>query len=1005
MKVDFEAIKAATDIVGVIASYGVKLKRAGQDFVGLCPFHQEKAASFHVTPAKGLFHCFGCHAKGNVIQFVALKEGVREREAAVKLLGRKPEVRGQKSEVRSQRSEDGSERPGEVTGLLQRVAGFYAKTLLKDRAGLDYLKRRNLADPAMLGAFQVGYSNGSLLKALPREGEIPESLKKLGVLKADGREHFQGCITVPIFDAGGNVSGIYGRRGEPTDDAPSAVGNPSPNHLYLPGPHRGVWNGACARTSPTLLVTEAIFDGLALWQAGFKNVIALYGARGWTPDHAALFKTNPIREVFLCLDNDEAGREGARELREKLLPDLVRGVHVVSWPAGVKDAAEFFTPARKPAEFEALLKAANPSTEQKSEQTLKLGEETVMMTPGGFVAEYAGRRYQCQAIEQASPARLKATVKVQEAGGRFHIDTVDFYLSRHRRVFISEASRLLRETTEVIEADVNRLIGQLEAYARQRAVEPSAAVTLVSEEDKAEGLKLGRCVALADEILRDVEQLGLVGEQTNKLMAYLVMTSRKMDDPLALMILSGSGAGKSLLQDTLLQLCPEEDLVKLTSLTDRALFYKGEHALKNKVLALEEVAGAEGAYYAIRNLISAKKLVIESTIKNPLTGQLTTQVNTVYGPTAVFQTTTRPDLDAETRSRFIITSIDESAEQTRAILEAQRHRHTLAGLRRKKQREAIFRRHHAFQRLLKPLPVVNPFEPLLSYAEDRLAVRRDNPKYLNLVLAVTFLHQFQRPLKHDADSGLDYLETTLDDIAIANDLATALFGQSLDDLSRPSRELLKLIRRMVDELRRKTGAPDGKRAGGGPLPGSLGGQPYRTPHSPSPRPSPRGEGDPAIMGGGITGSGGASTFNRRAVREFTGWSDYQVKIHIKALEELEYLVPLTGRRGQTFCYKLAWEGEGLDGERFLPGLIQVEELRRKAEALGLEAAGEQSKLGGPKTQVGGPKTKLEGARRVQVGPGRNGQTPHEQGPEPLSEPKLEGEAGGPVPVDGERKGS
>ena len=463
-----------------------------------------------------------------------------------------------------------------------------------------------------------------------------------------------------------------------------------------------------------------------------------------------------------------------------------------------------------------------------------------------------------------------------------------------------------------------------------------------------------------------MEKLGLVGEQTNKLMAYLVMTSRKMDDPLALMILSGSGAGKSLLQDTLLQLCPEEDLVKLTSLTDRALFYKGEHALKNKVLALEEVAGAEGAYYAIRNLISAKKLVIESTIKNPLTGQLTTQVNTVYGPTAVFQTTTRPDLDAETRSRFIITSIDESAEQTRAILEAQRHRHTLEGLRRKKQREAIFKRHHAFQRLLKPLPVVNPFEPLLSYAEDRLAVRRDNPKYLNLVLAVTFLYQFQRPVKHDGQSGLDYLETTLDDIAIANDLAAALFGQSLDDLSRPSRELLKLIRRMVDGMQRKTGPPDGKRAGGGVM------------------------------------AGAAATFNRRAVREFTGWSDYQVKIHIKALEELEYLVPLSGRRGQIFWYKLAWEGEGLEGERFLPGLIPVEELRRKAEVLGLEAAGAKAKAGGSKTQVGGPKTKLEGARRVQVGPGRNGETPYEQGPKPLGKAKLEGQSGAHVPVIGKQ---
>ena len=91
--------------------------------------------------------------------------------------------------------------------------------------------------------------------------------------------------------------------------------------------------------------------------------------------------------------------------------------------------------------------------------------------------------------------------------------------------------------------------------------------------------------------------LGVIGEDSNKLLSYLVMTSRKLPEPLALLILSGSGAGKSYLQDTVLALCPEEDLVKLTSLTDQALFYRGEDSLRHKVLALEEQAGAKGADY------------------------------------------------------------------------------------------------------------------------------------------------------------------------------------------------------------------------------------------------------------------------------------------------------------------------------------------------------------------------------------------------------------------------
>jgi DNA primase len=947
MKVDFEAIKAATDIVSVITGYGVQFKKAGRDYVALCPFHTEQTPSFHVTPEKGLFHCFGCEAKGNVIQFVAMKEGIGEREAAVKLLATVPGVSNGKSLQTATKKTQSDEpkkilKPGEAAALLQRVVNFYVKTLAKDRAGLDYLKSRNLSDAAMLGTFQIGYSNGSLLKVLPRDETILDGLKTLGVLKADGREHFEGCVTVPIFDEQSNVCGIYGRR----------VNDGEPSHLYLPGPHRGVWNGGSAKTNQTLLIAEAILDGLALWQAGYRNVIALYGTNGWTADHEALFKANPIREVFLCLDNDEGGNKATERLKTELLaeghqPPLVKAVHVIQWPEGVKDAAEFFL-TRNAADFETLLKAANPQPEQPA--TVSQGEQ-ITMTPTGFIAAYAGRRYECQAIEQPSPARLKATVKAVTSNGRFHIDTVDFYLSRPRRVFIGEAARLWREKVETIEEDMNRLIGQLESYAQKQA-ENIQAVVLVNDEDKAEGMKLGRHPDLAGEILRDVEKLGLVGEQHNKLMGYLVMTSRKLDDPLALLILSGSGAGKSLLQDTLLKLCPDEDLVKLTSLTDRALFYKGENALRHKALALEEVAGAEGAYYAIRNLISAKKLVIESTVKNPLTGTLTTQVNTVHGPTAVFQTTTQPDVDAETRSRFIITSVDESPEQTKAILEAQRHRHTLEGLRRKKLCEAVSKRHHAFQRLLKPVPVVNPFEPLLSYAEDRLAVRRDNPKYLNLILAVTFLHQMQRAVKHDAESGQDYIETTLGDIAVANQLAAALFGQTLDELSRPSRELLKLIRKMVDGIEKADRQRDGK-----------------------------------IIGGSAT------TFTRRAVREFTGWSDYQVKIHIKQLEELEYLVPISGRRGQSFSYRLAWEGEGLDGERFMPGLIAVEELRHKAQVVGLS-----SEQVGAKTEVEGRKSKLEGSSRAQVGLNQNGEKPREQKVKSRSVQKL-------VEKNGERIGA
>jgi len=172
------------------------------------------------------------------------------------------------------------------------------------------------------------------------------------------------------------------------------------------------------------------------------------------------------------------------------------------------------------------------------------------------------------------------------AGSRFHIDTVDFYLSRSRKSFVAEAARLFRELPDAIEADMNRLIVAVEKYLAQKLEGASAAVVTVPDADRLEALRMGRSAGLVDELQRDLSKLGIIGEEGNRLLLYLGLTSRKMDDPLAIQILSSSGAGKSHLQDAVLSLCPAEDLIKLTSLSGQALFYKGEDSLRHKCLAI-----------------------------------------------------------------------------------------------------------------------------------------------------------------------------------------------------------------------------------------------------------------------------------------------------------------------------------------------------------------------------------------------------------------------------------
>ena len=218
--VDFTKIKQTTDIVHVVESYGVKLAKAGKEYRGNCPFHEDTGSHLYVNREKGVFFCQVCGETGNVIQFVAKKEGISEKEAALKLCSQIPGVQRlslpEGGKLREEEVKPVSSQPlvsdVERATLLKRVVSFYAKTLMQAREGFDYLKSRNLSDPTMLEVFQVGYCNGTLHKVLPRSGEIIEQLKAIGILDKSGREMFRGRVTVPIFDTAGNVTSIYARN-------------------------------------------------------------------------------------------------------------------------------------------------------------------------------------------------------------------------------------------------------------------------------------------------------------------------------------------------------------------------------------------------------------------------------------------------------------------------------------------------------------------------------------------------------------------------------------------------------------------------------------------------------------------------------------------------------------------------------------------------------------------------------------------------------------------------
>jgi len=353
---------------------------------------------------------------------------------------------------------------------------------------------------------------------------------------------------------------------------------------------------------------------------------------------------------------------------------------------------------------------------------------------------------------------------------------------------------------------------------------------------------------------------------------------------------------------------PEEDYVKYTRLTGQALFYADETGLSHKLIAIEEEAGAREASYSIRNLQSSKFLSIATTEKDPVSGKMKTVEYKVKGPVALMLTTTAVDMDFETQNRFLTLTIDESKGMTERILAQQREGETLEGLRRKRERERVAKVHRNAQRLLRPLCVVNPYAPKLTFPAHTLRARRDHKKYLGLIKAVAYLHQYQREVKTLDEGGesLCYIEVTPFDIEQANRLAARVLGQTLEELSAPGRALLAVIQGMVKG-----------RAGPGNGPGT-----------------PKSSASALRHGSGLTGGLGAGEarkysdgngvreyrFTRREVRSTAGWSDFAVKTHLGELEELEYIFTVAGRKGKEYVYELAEAPEPV-----LEGLVSPEE--------------------------------------------------------------------------------
>jgi hypothetical protein len=566
-------------------------------------------------------------------------------------------------------------------------------------------------------------------------------------------------------------------------------------HCYLPGPLRGVLNFQAARTSEEVILAESVLDALSFHQAGIATAIPIYGTNGLTSDILDTLKRESVKRVTLALDNDEPGRKATESVKEKLAAAGL-AVRVASFPAGIKDANELLVSCNGDAGavFRQILDAAEPKpapTAPAPEPARPTTEPTSPVTHDGdelaLVRDDLAYRARCHPV---SLGRLRATVKVDK-GAAFHVDTLDLYSSRSRTEFARRAGTALSVEASAVDRDLLTLLVAAEKTAKDEKTDGDALpVAAMTDDERGEALALLKRADLLDQVAKDIDALGYVGEDTNKRLLYLVAISRKLLDPLSAVILSQSGAGKSGITEVIERLTPPEDVVLLTRLTPQSLYYVAPGFLDKKLVIVEERYGSMEADYSIRVLQSRKKLIAAAPIKDPQTGNMKTKVFTVEARAAFIEATTAGQVNHENATRCFELTMDETKEQTERIHARMSLLRTERGLALRQGADQVCRRHWNAQRLLEALPVVIPFADKLTFPSAWLRTRRDYARFLNLIEVSAFLHQHQRERSGGA------IVAALADYATAYALAADVLADTLTDLKKPLREAYTRIREL-----------------------------------------------------------------------------------------------------------------------------------------------------------------------------------------------------------------
>lgn len=390
--------------------------------------------------------------------------------------------------------------------------------------------------------------------------------------------------------------------------------------------------------------------------------------------------------------------------------------------------------------------------------------------------------------------RVTLKIKVEHLSLRHNLD---LYNSLQVDKLVRMVAERLEIGTSIIAAALMDLIDLLEAYRleeKEKEITTKDKRKMLTPEEIQEAKLYLSSPNLMERTKEDIGKAGVIGEEMNRLLEYLIFTTRKRENPLHVISLGSSGNGKTHLQEKVADLIPAEDKLEITTLSGNALYYFGQQELRHKLILIEDLDGAEEVLYPLREIKSKKRITKRVVIKNTK-GETRTVNLIVEGPVCVAGCTTKESIYEDNANRSFLIYVDESPEQDERIMDYQRK--LAAGKIDLTEETKVKEAFRNMQRVLQPVTIRNPFAEYLKIPSEVFKPRRTNAHYLAFIEVVTFYHQYQREKQYDKQTGEEYIETTLEDIAEANKLMKEVLIRKSDQLNGACRDYFEGLKAWI----------------------------------------------------------------------------------------------------------------------------------------------------------------------------------------------------------------